>query len=219
MKKTLEFDGIYVSFGDRNLLSNIYMLCETGEITGLLGRNGSGKTTLMKIVFGAIPLEHKSVRIDGYSLGMHYLSENLIAYLPQRGLIPTYLSMRKALSLFNIREEEITALFPEAKDMIDLKPQELSGGYLRIFEILLIVKSKAVFCLLDEPFSGLTPLFIERIRDILQKAKEQKGIIITDHLHRHVVDVAARLYVLANGQTYAVKNHEQLITLGYVSSL
>ncbi|MEX2230599.1 MAG: ATP-binding cassette domain-containing protein [Cyclobacteriaceae bacterium] len=76
MNKKLEFDSINLSFGDRSLLSNIYMLCETGRVTGLLGRNGSGKTTLMKIVFGAMAFEKKSVRINSNSLGMDYLRKN-----------------------------------------------------------------------------------------------------------------------------------------------
>jgi len=219
MIRKLEFDSIHLSFGDRSLLSNIYMLCETGRVTGLLGRNGSGKTTLMKIVFGAMAFEQKSVRINSNSLGMDYLGKNLIAYLPQRSLIPSYLSMGKAFSLLNVPQEEITVLFPEAGNMMDMRPRELSGGYLRIFEILLIVKSKAIFCLLDEPFSGLTPLYIDKIKEILQEAKNKKGIIVTDHMHRHVVEIADSLYVLANGQTYHVKDPDQLITLGYVNAL
>ena len=63
------------------------------------------------------------------------------------------------------------------------------------------------------------PLNIERIKEILQSEKKSKGIIITDHMHRHVTEIADRLYVLANGQTYAIKDQTQLITLGYVNML
>jgi ABC-type multidrug transport system ATPase subunit len=218
MMQKLEFDSINFGFGVHDLLSNIYMSCEAGSITGLLGRNGSGKTTLMKIVFGAIPYEGKSVRINDHFLGLDYLSENRIAYLPQKKLIPSYLSIGKALSLFKIDEEEITGIFPEAKTMIRQKPDELSGGYLRIFEILLILKSRPVFCLLDEPFSGLMPLHIDRIKAIMQAEKKHKGIIITDHLYRHVSDVADKLYLLANGQTYPIKDKDQLVSLGYLNA-
>lgn len=219
MNHRLEFDSIELSFGDRNLLSNIYMLSETGSVTGLLGRNGCGKTTLLKIVFGAIECKQKSVRINSRSVGLSYLSENFIAYLPQGPLIPSYLSPGKAFSLFNIPPEEIFEFFPEARDMMKLSPVELSGGYRRILEILLILKSKARFCLLDEPFSGLTPVYIDKIKAILQECKIDKGIVITDHLHRHVVEMADQLYLLANGQTYHVTDPEQLISLGYVNAL
>ena len=219
MKDRLEFDSIEVAFGGRNILSSVHMSCEAGKITGLLGRNGCGKTTLMKIVFGAIRFEQKSVRINERTLGIDYLSKNLISYVPQSDLIPSYLTLRKAFSLFGIDPDEIIEVFPETGTMMDLRPGELSGGYLRIFEILLILKSKASFCLLDEPFTGLTPVYIEKMKAIIILAKIKKGIVITDHLHRHVMEMSDTLYVLANGQTYLIRDLAQLISLGYVNSL
>ena len=215
----LEFDSIEVYREGRNLLSSVYMICERGTVTALLGRNGCGKTTLLKIVFGATPSEQKSVRIDGRSIGSHYLASRVIAYLPQTNLIPSYLTMRRALSLFEIEVSKITDLFPEAEDLLDYRSSELSGGYLRIFEILLILHAGSPFCLLDEPFTGLTPVYIERIKEILLKRKTQQGILITDHMHKDVIEIADRLYLLANGQTYRVTDHSQLISHGYVSHL
>jgi ABC-type multidrug transport system ATPase subunit len=219
MSHRLEFDSIQISFGGHNVLSSVYMFSETGSITGLLGRNGCGKTTLMKIVFGAILWEQKSVRINSVSMRTDYLSKRLIAYLPQDHLIPEYLTLEKAFALYDIPRAEVLEDFPEAEEMMGYRPAQLSGGYLRIFEIVLTLKSKALFCLLDEPFSGLTPVYIEKIKVLLQKAKGNKGIIITDHLHRHVLELSDNLYLLANGQTYRVKDMEQLVSLGYVNAL
>lgn len=215
----LEFDSIELFRGGRHLLSSVYMLCERGAITALLGRNGCGKTTLLRIVFGAMACGQKCVRVNGRTLGMNYLSDKQIAYLPQNDLIPSYLTMRRAISLFDIAEESITEVFPEARDFMDYKAAELSGGYMRIFEILLVLYSEAPFCLLDEPFTGLTPVYIERIKNILAEVKNHKGIVVTDHMHRHVADIADRLYLLANGQTYSITDHQQLIALGYVNHL
>ncbi len=215
----LEFDSIELYIGERHLLRSIYMVCETGAITALLGRNGCGKTTLLKIVFGAIPLSQKSIRINGRWIGPRYLSSRVIAYLPQADLIPSYLTMRKAFSLSNIDINRVTEFFPGAEDLLDLRPAELSGGYLRIFEILLILHSRALFCLLDEPFTGLTPKYVEKVKELLTTFKSVKGILITDHLHKHVTDIADRLYLLANGRTYHVTDHQQLISLGYVNHL
>ena len=191
MNHKLEFDSIQLSFGDKSILSSVYMFSETGSITGLLGRNGCGKTTLMRIVFGSLSWEQKSVRIDSISIGNNYLPRQLITYLPQDQLIPDYLTIAKAFSLYNISEAEV----------------------------ILTLRSKALFCLLDEPFTGLTPVYIERIKGMLQKAKAHKGIIITDHMHRHVVELSDNLYLLANGQTYHVRDMEQLVTLGYVNAV
>ena len=219
MSSKLEFDSIQFSYGDHALLNSIYMLVESGTVTGLLGRNGSGKTTLMKIVFGAIGHGQKSVRINNISLGLSYLPERRIAYLPQGNLIPPYLTVREAFSLFDVDVREATDAFPETIDMMDLRPGALSGGYQRILEIMLILQSRATFCLLDEPFSGLMPANIEKIKSILLKKKDHKGILISDHLHRHVLDISDRLYVLRAGQTYVVREHEDLVSLGYLNHL
>ena len=219
MTQKLEFDSIEVSFDRCSILKSIYMASETGKITGLLGRNGSGKSTLLKIVFGSMPFEQKSVRINGDCLGLHYLAQRRIAYLPQSNLIPSYLSIRTAIALFDVDPDAIISVFPEVADLIHLKPPQLSGGYLRLLEMLLILESKADFCLLDEPFTGLSPVYIERIKEILLSARKTKGIIITDHMYRHVAEVSDTLYLLVNGQTYQIRDQEQLISFGYVTSL
>src|SRR5690606_42217 len=110
-------------------------------------RNGCGKSTLMKVVFGSLPTAQKSIRIDGESIGLDYLHKNLIAYLPQGNLIPPYLTIRKAYSLFNINIDSIVNFIPEAADMLDLKPNQLSGviaGFSKFF--LSFIRKHASVC-------------------------------------------------------------------------
>lgn len=162
----LEFDSIELSFDSQRILSSIYMKCETGQVVGLLGRNGSGKSCMMKVVFGSMPAEHKSVRIDGVAQEGNYHRKRMVSYLPQDSLIPSNLSIRKAFALFDIPEEEIEKDLPEAFQFLSYKPKELSGGQLRLIEAFLILKSSARFCILDEPFSGLMPLHIEKLIEL-----------------------------------------------------
>ncbi|MBT1703617.1 ATP-binding cassette domain-containing protein [Chryseosolibacter indicus] len=218
MPHTLEFDSIELSFDTRNILSSIYMRCQTGEVVGLLGRNGSGKSCMMKVVFGAMNAEHKSVRIDGVSLQGNYAGKRLISYLPQEGLIPSYITIKKAFEFFNITIKQVEKDLPEVLQFLHYKPRELSGGYLRLIEAFLVLKSNAPFCILDEPFSGIMPLHVERLIEIINEEKKTKGIIITDHLYRHVTSIADALYVLSNGKLYKIKDKEQLVTLGYISA-
>lgn len=219
MNHKLEFDSIQLSFGDNHLLKNIYMCSQMGTVTGLLGRNGCGKSTLMKLVFGALPAEQKSVRIDSAFLGNRYLSRRLIAYLPQDRLIPEYLTIERAFNLSGICIEDVFEDFPEGRELAHHRPSALSAGQLRIFEILLILKSKAMFCLLDEPFTGLMPMYIDRVKAIVGKAKCSKGIVISDHMYRHVAGLSDHLYLMANGQTYYIHDMNQLVSLGYLTSL
>ena len=217
MTNTLEMDGIYLEYGLSKILCSVFVKCETGQIVGMLGRNGSGKSSLLKIVFGSLAAQSKSVRINGESL-FTLFSRN-INYLPQDNLIPSYITIHNALKLFKVDRQMIVDVFPETKDHIDLKPSQISGGMLRIIEVLLILNSPSMFSLLDEPFSGIMPVHVDTLKQYMAIKKKEKGIIITDHLYRHVLELSDTLYVLANGQTYSVKNESQLISLGYVNSL
>lgn len=219
MSVTLEFDSLELTYGTRTILSSIYMKCEVGEVIGILGRNGSGKSSLMKIVFGSLKPTYKSIRINGNPLPSNHITGQRIGYLPQHNLIPPYISVRKAIKLFRIDEDEILSPFPEVKNFLEQNTTQLSGGYRRILEALLILKSKTQFCILDEPFSGLMPVHVEKMKELIIAEKNKKGIIITDHLYRDVISITNRLYLLANGKTYAVKSEEDLISRGYINAL
>jgi ABC-type multidrug transport system ATPase subunit len=215
---TLECDGVLLDFGYRRVLSDIYLRCGIGEVVGILGRNGSGKSCLLQTVFGALVPESKSVRINEVS-AISPLFGKSIAYRPQHHFIPPYIKLRQAFSLYGVKTELVEEYFAELMGSLERKPGELSGGVLKIFEIMLVAGRPLPFILLDEPFSGIMPVHIERVKELLGKLKSEKGILITDHLYRHVLEVSDRLYVLANGKTYSVSHPDQLIRHGYTRTL
>ena len=93
----LEIDSIQKSFDNKNILSDVYLKCETNDVIGLLGRNGSGKSTLLKIIFGIESADFKFVRIDGK---VKTKTKDLfyeISYLPQDNCIPNAFSVKKAI--------------------------------------------------------------------------------------------------------------------------
>jgi ABC-type multidrug transport system ATPase subunit len=216
MNLRLEFDGIEKSFDERVVLSSIHMACDSGTITGLLGRNGSGKSTLMKIVFGTTSATFKSVRINGKALLGNYLKQRIIGYLPQHGFIPRYLKVSAALSYYNIAPSTVLDIFPDLAPGLNKPVKTLSGGYLRILETLIVLKSPCSFIMLDEPFSGLMPLHIEMMKKLILQEKANKGIIISDHLYRHILDISDKTYLLSNGKTYIIKDTNELIERGYL---
>jgi ABC-type branched-subunit amino acid transport system ATPase component len=216
MKKKLECDGIYLEFGLSKILTSIYLKCETGQVVGLLGRNGSGKSCLMNIIFGSMEAQSKSVRINDIPI-LKPFDRNTISYLPQNNFIPSFLTIKEALKVSNVPASTIQEVFPELKDVHNLKPSQLSGGLLRMVEVLLILNLPAAFCLLDEPFSGIMPVHVETLKSYIRECKKDKGIIITDHLHRHITSMSDKLYVLANGTTYHINRQEELVELGYLN--
>ncbi len=216
MNSKLELDGVYMTYDLTKILTDIYVKCEQGFIVGLLGRNGSGKSTLLKIAFGSITPTSKSIRINDVTQLKSFTQK--ISYLPQHHLIPNTISIRSALKLFKIEEHRLLDVFPEAEAVMQLRPPEISGGILRMIEVLLILNTPATFILLDEPFSGIMPVHIDTLKNYMKTMTSRKGIIITDHLYRHVKEIADVMYVLANGKNHLIKNDEQLVSLGYVSA-
>jgi ABC-type multidrug transport system ATPase subunit len=173
----------------------------------------------MQIVFGNLSAESKSVRYNGTSLMGNYMSKKTIAYLPQFDLLPSFITFEQALKFYSVDKNKIEAGFPELLEILKRKSSEVSGGQQRLFEVLLILYSQHPFCLLDEPFSGLMPVTIDRLKELILEERKNKGIIITDHLHRQIRTIADELYVLTNGTTYQIKNDEQLIEYGYLNEL
>ena len=216
---TLEFDSLFLEFGMHRVLSSIYMKCETGKIIGLMGRNGSGKSCLMKTVFGSLKNSNQSIRVNGFPLIGNYQQDKFISYLPQESFIPGKLTVGEALEFFEMTSELLTDCFPDFHMLQLNSVNDLSGGHLRLLETFLILKSPHPFCLLDEPFSGLMPLHVERMKELIIQARSTKGIILSDHLYRHTMEMADEIYLLSNGKTYLIKDREELVFRGYLPEL
>lgn len=214
MKHVLEIDGVQLEFNGKKILSSIYLSCETGKITGLLGKNGQGKSCLMKIIHGCLPCE-KSVRFDHMSIVESFKRPDLLVYLPQFNFIPASLTLRRVFQDFGLDYSSFQYRFPEFATRERVSIRHLSGGERRLIELYVIVKTTSQFALLDEPFTHLNPLQIEKVKELLIEEKANKGLLITDHMYRHVTDICDSLYVLTNGQTYLTKSITDIETLGY----
>lgn len=215
MKNLLEVDGVILEFGAKRILQDVYLKCETGEITGLLGRNGTGKSSLFKILFGALTASSQSVRINKKTLIGSNRSPKDIRYLPQHNFAPDFLTVKRLCKDFEADFSDLTSNFPEFEKDYKSKLSDLSSGQRRIIELFVILTSSTKFCLLDEPFSQVMPIHIASIKELILREKTNKGIIITDHLYEHVTDLCDRLYVISDGKTYLTNGTNDLATLGY----
>ena len=218
MIRTLEIDSVILEFGTKRILQDVYLKCETGKITGLLGRNGTGKTCLMDIIYGKLIPNDNSVRLNERALLRSTRLPSDIMYLPQFRFIPKSFSLNRIFEDFNLAFSDFIRVFPEFEKYNKSKLWALSGGEQRIMEIYLIVASETKFCLLDEPFSHVMPLHIDRIKNLILKEKKNKGILIADHLYKHIIDICDDLYVLNDGKTALTNSIQDLVTLGYKNS-
>ena len=88
MQNQFEADSIRKSFLDKQVLTDIYLSCQTGDIIGLLGRNGSGKSTLFKILFGTLYTDYKHIVINGENLNQPFKKKGIISFLHQDNFLP-----------------------------------------------------------------------------------------------------------------------------------
>lgn len=212
----LEVDSIFLEFGERRILTDIHLLCQTEKVCGLIGRNGAGKSCLMQIIFGSRTARYKSVRFDGRPETQAFKKPQLIRYLPQFRFLPPHIRVSAALLLFGLDVEALIGDFPEFSGRETLKTGHLSSGQVRLLESWLIVKSATQFVLLDEPFSYLMPIHVEKLKEIIHREKEKKGFLISDHQYRSVLEICDANYLLVEGKTHVVHNLEQLDALGYI---
>jgi ABC-type branched-subunit amino acid transport system ATPase component len=169
----------------------------------------------MKIIYGSLAAE-KSARFNHISIAESCKRPDLIMYLPQFNFIPTSLSLRRVFQDFDLDYSIFINRFPEFTTRYKSTISSLSGGERRLAELYVIATSATKFIMLDEPFTHLNPLQIEKVKALLQQEKKKKGMLITDHMYRHILDTCDNIYVLNNGRTHLTKEIADLETLGYI---
>lgn len=212
--KELHVDSVVKYFHTTKILSDVYLSCLPGQITGILGRNGSGKSTLLKIIFGSMAADHAYVRIDGKVYINRSDRPSKIAYLYQDSFIPGHLKVRTVLSLMAL---DHLAEHPTIKPILNTTFAEVSGGEVRYLEILFTLNRPAPYIILDEPFNGLSPILKDEVKEIIRSAaRKGKGIILTDHDYRNVLDISTRMYMMRAGSLKPFDDPEELRPLGYL---
>lgn len=194
MSSLLEADSIRKSFGDKQVLTDVAIKCRPGDIIGLLGRNGSGKSTLMKIIFGTLFTDYKFIRINDRVLSQPFKSKHTISYLPQDNFLPKNITVEKVVEIYSENSNQAKFLDDEVLSKVTrTKIGNLSGGESRYLEVKLLLNLESDFILLDEPFNGISPLHVESVSKMIRDISTKKGIILTDHDYRNVLDVANKI--------------------------
>ncbi len=217
-RNVLEAEGIIYRFGYNNLLTDVYVKCEMGEVIGVLGRNGCGKSSLLKIIFGTLEAENKNIRVNGVSVNRLYTKRNIVSYLPQDAFLPDTISLKKIVLNFVTKASKRESIFkdPYINKHLDKKVYELSGGESRYFQVLLLLSLDSSFVLLDEPFSSIEPLYRERIKDLIRLYKKEKGFIVTDHDYLNILDLCDDVKLIVNSVCKSISHLKELEQWGYI---
>jgi ABC-type multidrug transport system ATPase subunit len=213
----LEVDNVELYFSNKRILNGVYLKAETGKVTGILGSNGCGKTSLMSIIFGSLQPKYKFIRWDSEPILKPLYTTNTISFLPQHDLSPNSLKIKTLFKFLKVDWFEFSMLFESFSSYWDSNISTLSGGERRVLETYLILKGQKDIILLDEPFSNIAPLYIEKFKELIQIEKQSKAIIITDHYFKDVIDSSDDLYLLKNGCTKFIENIEELEDYQYLN--
>ncbi len=214
----LEVDSVFFQVPDKVILSDVHLSLTEGEVLGVLGRNGSGKSTLFKLMFGLITSESFNMRVDGVKCKNIY-DQELLQYLPQNDFLPGSLKLVEAMSLFKLDDLSRKRILEILQESVTQRAYALSGGKRRLFEACLLIFSKSPFLILDEPFTGLTPIVVEQLSELIREASENKGIIVTDHLYKSILPISDRLMLMTAGALRLVDGIDDLEGAGYLNPL
>ncbi|MGR3807527.1 LPS export ABC transporter ATP-binding protein [Pasteurella testudinis] len=214
------------SYKGRQVVHNVSLTVNSGEIVGLLGPNGAGKTTTFYMVVGLVKNDHGSIKIDDQDitlLPMHNRAQQGIGYLPQEASIFRRLSVYDNLMAVLEIRKDLTAKqrHERAEELIDEfhidhirnnLGQSLSGGERRRVEIARALAVNPKFILLDEPFAGVDPISVIDIKKIILHLKDRGlGVLITDHNVRETLDVCERAYIVSAGNMIATGSPQDIL--------
>lgn len=214
----LEIDNVELYFSNKRILNGIYLKAEKGKVTGILGSNGSGKSSLFHILFGDLKPKYSQVRIDGKPVLKPLYETHLVGLLPQHSLVPNDMRIKTLFKLLNVDWFEFIKIFEAFSFYRESKINILSGGERRVLETYLILKSDKKILLLDEPFSHIAPLYIEKVKELIHIEKQTKAIILTDHYFNDVIESSNDLYLLKNGCTKLIEKIEELEDYQYLNN-
>ncbi len=218
MKDILIGDSIRKSYNQKILLSDVSISCRTGDILALYGKNGSGKSTLLNIIFGSMKAENKYISFNKKVYDKPFKKNNLISFLPNQLILPKNVSIKVIANVWlhpsqlkQIEEDELIVPYLHTKIV------NLSSGLLKYLQVKLILLKNSKFCLLDEPYLGLSPINMDKINQLILLVSKEKGIIIADHNYQYLSAIANKTYLLNNGSSILIKNKQELIKYGYLN--
>ena len=206
------------SYKGRTVVNSVSITVKEGEIVGLLGQNGAGKTTTFYMVVGLVKPDSGRVELDGDDIShlpMHIRARRGLGYLPQDASIFRRMTVEdNLLSILELQPD----LTPEMRHArLELLLHELhiserrhqvastlSGGERRRAEIARALATSPAFLLLDEPFTGVDPLHVSEIREIIESLRQRMGlgVLMTDHNPSATLKLCDRAYIMSEGTIF-----------------
>jgi lipopolysaccharide export system ATP-binding protein len=226
----LNVRGLQKTYGARQVVRDVSLYVESGQVVGLLGPNGAGKTTSFYMIVGLVPSDAGEIDLDGVEISrlpIHRRAMLGLSYLPQEASVFRKLTVeeniRAVLELQRLDGKPLSkaaignrldALLSELQieKLRDNQAMSLSGGERRRVEIARALATSPRFILLDEPFAGVDPIAVIEIQRIVRFLKERNiGVLITDHNVRETLGICDHAYIINQGVVLASGSPNDII--------
>ncbi len=224
--------GLQKSYGSRQVVKDVSITVQKGEVVGLLGPNGAGKTTSFYMMVGLVRADAGEITIDGESIEhmpIHRRSRLGLSYLPQEASIFRKLNVEQNVrAVLELQTDEAGKPLNEAqiKSRLDTLLQDLrvdhlrdspapalSGGERRRVEIARALATQPRFILLDEPFAGIDPIAVMEIQRIIGFLKARGiGVLITDHNVRETLGICDHACIINDGHVLATGTPSEIVS-------
>ena len=214
------------SYKGRQVVRDVSISVNSGQIAGLLGPNGAGKTTCFYMIVGLVHADRGQIQINDTpvtGLPIHARAKLGLGYLPQdssifRNLtveqnIMAILEMRKDLNK-DEKKDKLESLIQEfhIAHIRNNKGMSLSGGERRRTEIARALATDPQFILVDEPFDGVDPISVSDIKSIIEHLRQRNiGVLLTDHNVRETLDICEKAYIVSEGGIIAEGTSAQIL--------
>jgi lipopolysaccharide export system ATP-binding protein len=210
----------------RQVVRDVSLEINSGEIVGLLGPNGAGKTTCFYMIVGLVPANSGSIQLDGNDLSglpMHDRARLGVGYLPQEPSVFRQLSVEDNIMAIletraGLSDDERGQKLETLLNDLNIEPRRkasgisLSGGERRRVEIARALATEPRFILLDEPFAGVDPISVIEIQGLIKHLQELGiGVLITDHNVRETLKICQRAYILSDGQVLTTGTPKEIL--------
>jgi ABC-2 type transport system ATP-binding protein len=209
---SIEVTQVSKSYGDRKAVDNISFAVGSGQIVGFLGPNGAGKSTTMKIITGYISPDAGTARVAGINVSDDPVaSKKKLGYLPESNPLYMDLYVREYLKFVadvhnvanrNQRIEEVidlVGLTPESSK----KAAQLSKGYKQRLGLAAALIHDPEVLILDEPTTGLDPIQILEIREVIRNLGRKKTVLFSSHILQEVEAICDRVIIINRGNVVA----------------
>ena len=222
----LSAHSLQKSYRSRQVVCDLSLEINTGEVVGLLGPNGAGKTTAFYMIVGLIPADGGAILLDERDLTALSIDQRArlgLGYLPQEASVFRKLSVAdNIMAILELRDEldragrelRLEELLEELRigHVRNTRGLSLSGGERRRVEMARALAAEPRFILLDEPFAGVDPLSVLDIQRIIRElAGRGIGVLVTDHNVRETLGVCGRAYIVDRGMVIAAGTAEQVL--------